>query len=394
MDVAGGHYDVLYRLKVLDNSSSSTVATIKVTATRSGSTQTLASRNIAANEFNAADTWQVFTLPVDILEDDTDIKFIVEFTSGVTDLYCDWIRVRLSGLITTDVFETYGIKDITKFAAGLFSATSDHALAVFQDGFWRATDAARQKFADNFWSGSVALNKFADDFFTYAKIQDSFAAFKASLTALPTVDELCNATDGFLKNLPSLDTAGKLILTSSAIGTKAPDYATLTDYKLTNSDISSSADIEASKILISGSTHLSDWRHASDLTKIDVAHLLGDIAAERMSANVVAAIGDQALNVAAVTGNVPALDSSGKLILAAGNIAQKATDLSHLWDKTVKISHLTDVTDEFRNAVGRFGEAEDYDGAVGSDVADSTASGGYARKAESTDSSGVLVEFT
>ena len=49
--------------------------------------------------------------------------------------------------------------------------------------------------------------------------------------------------------------------------------------------------VDATKILLAqGGSLLSTWRYASDLTKMDAAKLLGDIAAARMQTNVLAAI--------------------------------------------------------------------------------------------------------
>ena len=49
--------------------------------------------------------------------------------------------------------------------------------------------------------------------------------------------------------------------------------------------------VDATKILLAqGGSLLSTWRYASDLSRIDAAKLLGDIAAARMQANILAAI--------------------------------------------------------------------------------------------------------
>ena len=45
------------------------------------------------------------------------------------------------------------------------------------------------------------------------------------------------------------------------------------DGTIKDEDISADADIDPSKVLISGLVHLSDWRHATDLTKIDGANI-------------------------------------------------------------------------------------------------------------------------
>ncbi|RLE79178.1 MAG: hypothetical protein DRJ51_08265, partial [Thermoprotei archaeon] len=134
MELSGGHYHVLARLKVAANTSSATVATMYVKATRGGTEQTIASRPIRADEFEEAGKWQVFIMPVDINEDDTNIKVGVEFHPGVTDLWCDWIRVQLAGLLHSGLFERGGIRDLWAIADGLFKATPE-GRAKFEPGF-------------------------------------------------------------------------------------------------------------------------------------------------------------------------------------------------------------------------------------------------------------------
>jgi len=57
VELSGGHYHVLARLKVAANTSDAVVATMYVKATRGGTEQTIASRDIRANEFNEAGKW-------------------------------------------------------------------------------------------------------------------------------------------------------------------------------------------------------------------------------------------------------------------------------------------------------------------------------------------------
>ena len=97
MELPGGNYKVLYRLKVSNNSGTSPICKLYVKVTRGGTEQEIASMELRPYHFNAPDTWEVFELPVEVRDDDTDVKIGVEFYGGVADLWCDWIRVVPAG---------------------------------------------------------------------------------------------------------------------------------------------------------------------------------------------------------------------------------------------------------------------------------------------------------
>ncbi len=62
-------------------------------------------------------------------------------------------------------------------------------------------------------------------------------------------------------------------ITTAKIADSAVTSAKIANGTIVNDDISNMADIDPTKILISGLIHLSDWRHATDLTKIDGADI-------------------------------------------------------------------------------------------------------------------------
>jgi len=97
MELPGGNYKVLYRLKVSDNSGTSTICKLYVKATRGGAEREIASMELRPYHFNAPNTWEVFELPVEVRDDDTNVKIGVEFYGGVADLWCDWIRITPAG---------------------------------------------------------------------------------------------------------------------------------------------------------------------------------------------------------------------------------------------------------------------------------------------------------
>ena len=93
----GGNYKVLYRLKVSDNSGTSIICKLYVKATRGGAEREIASMELRPYHFNAPNTWEVFELPVEVRDNDTNVKIGVEFYGGVADLWCDWIRIAPAG---------------------------------------------------------------------------------------------------------------------------------------------------------------------------------------------------------------------------------------------------------------------------------------------------------
>ena len=266
MELSGGHYHVMARLKVADNTSNAVVATLYVRAVRDGVEQVIASRSIKASEFEEAGKWQVFTMPVDINEDDTDVRVGVEFHPGTTDLWCDWIRIQLAGKLHTGLFERGGIRDLWAIADGLFKATPE----------------GRAKFEPGFVNNSLL----ADDI------------------------DASKITSGVL----------------------SPDRI---------------PDLDASKI-VSG---------VLDLDRLPV-------------------LPTDKIQDGAITTSKLADGSVTGAKLAPGSVSYDKLDV------------------ELARGFGRYWEAEDWDGTTGSDVADSTASGGMARKAASTDPSGTLVEVS
>ena len=97
MELPGGNYRVLFRLKVSDNTRSEPIAKLYVKATRAGSERELAHFILRPIHFSQAKTWEVFELPVEIRDNDTNVKIGVEFYGGVADLWCDWIRAVPAG---------------------------------------------------------------------------------------------------------------------------------------------------------------------------------------------------------------------------------------------------------------------------------------------------------
>ena len=94
-----GSYVVLYRLKVSDNTSASTIANINVFIGGTDAPGTINSMDIRPIDFEEANKWQVFALPVeldkDAIEDYNGVEFRVSsFDPTVgADLYVDWIAV-------------------------------------------------------------------------------------------------------------------------------------------------------------------------------------------------------------------------------------------------------------------------------------------------------------
>ena len=394
MELSGGHYHVLARLKVAANTSDAVVATMYVKATRGGTEQTIASRDIRANEFNEAGKWQVFTLPVDINEDDTDIKIGVEFHSGITDLWCDWIRVQLAGLLHTGLFERGGIRDLDAIADGLFTADA----------------AGRAKFAPGFVNNAliypdIDASKITSGVFAEARIPHTFnnpLTLNANLNLADTAKiawsdvEISRGGANLLKTPDALDIGslrigGTEVITSArTLKNVSADAGIITSGQFGTERIADNA-ITAAKIAsnvdVSGKGFKAAW--ALDADKID-GHHAGTGADEVLVLD---------SNGLVPVGCIPGLDAS-KIISGVFDLARiPVLPTEKIGDEAITNPKLASgavsydkFNTELQRGFGRYWEAEDYDGTTGSDVTDSTAAGGKARKAASTDSDGSLVE--
>ena len=248
MDVTGGNYNVLYRLKVASNESSSTVAVLKALATRNGVADTvIAQREIRANEFNTSNEWQVFALPVNIRNDDTNVKFIVEHRQGVTDLYCDWIRVEVAARGLRDLLDENLLVHGTNFlsAPAVFGAQKLPRI-LFPDAV--TVDGGRHFQYDPVIEKAnpqIILKGTETNGETVALKQSAGAVKFVKWDGSSWIDKGL-ALESIHPNVLGINSDGKLVLTQ--IGTKAFSYASLTDYKLKVSDIDSAEFNAANKI--------------------------------------------------------------------------------------------------------------------------------------------------
>jgi len=96
LKLPGGTYNFSFRLKVADNTRPEVVAELEVRALRAGGEVVLASREVRATDFREAGVWQVFSLTANVMDDD-DVRVAVRFRSGITDLWCDWVRIQPIG---------------------------------------------------------------------------------------------------------------------------------------------------------------------------------------------------------------------------------------------------------------------------------------------------------
>ena len=120
MELPGGNYKVLFRLKVSDNTKSEPIAKLYVKATRAGSERELASFTLRPVHFSRAGAWEVFELPVEIRDDDINVKIGVEFYGGVADLWCDWIRAVPAGTAVAGDLRVLGSGRFDSFLARRF----------------------------------------------------------------------------------------------------------------------------------------------------------------------------------------------------------------------------------------------------------------------------------
>jgi hypothetical protein len=133
--VPGGNYWALYRLKVASNTSTSNVLKLDVSVTRGGNSNVvLGYRYIKPSNFDASNTWQVFAVPVEIRNDDTNVEIRgMEFQTGITDVYCDWVALVPMSKISTDLIEAYAVT-ANKIAAGAVTASKMTVAQIFIEG--------------------------------------------------------------------------------------------------------------------------------------------------------------------------------------------------------------------------------------------------------------------
>ena len=96
---------------------------------RDGIEQEIASAELRPCDFRKAGAWETFALPVEIRDDDADVRIGVEFYSGLADLWCDWIRVTLAEEhLAGDIHVLGALKARSLWAGGSEVISSDRVL--------------------------------------------------------------------------------------------------------------------------------------------------------------------------------------------------------------------------------------------------------------------------
>jgi len=150
MELPGGNYHVLYRLKVSDNSGTEAICKLYVRAVRDGVEQTIASSELRPCDFHKAGAWETFALPVEIRDDDEDVRIGVEFYSGLTDLWCDWIRLSLAEEhLAGDIHVLGALKASSLWAGGAEVISSDRVLKNVVTGVLNVRSFQREAGGDD-----------------------------------------------------------------------------------------------------------------------------------------------------------------------------------------------------------------------------------------------------
>lgn len=209
-------------------------------------------------------------------------------------------------------------------AAGALATGDD--LDDVSDGstFLKVTgvSGSHQVQATSIATGAVETAKLAADAVDGTKLADNAIANEHLGTGVVGAAEIATNAVTAVKINASSVTATK-IGADAVDGTKLADNAVSNEHigsgAVSNDEIASGADISPSKVLISGSINLDDWRHSADNEKI-AGSKLGNLSVDtaQIAAN---AVETAKINGVAVTSAKLAADS-----VVAGKIADNAVD--------------------------------------------------------------------
>jgi len=100
-----GDYKISFYIKVASKASSSVIAQLQFySATYGGNIATL---DIHPSDFTSANYWQEFSFPATLAIEYNDCEFRVDYTTGITQLSCDWVGLRSSGAGAVDTYLDY-----------------------------------------------------------------------------------------------------------------------------------------------------------------------------------------------------------------------------------------------------------------------------------------------
>jgi hypothetical protein len=101
-----GNYDIRYRLKVTDNSSSGVIARLFAGYfdPQKNTFVFLANRSIHANDFQSDGRYEEFSYSLDLAELTPDVELRIDYGDGSTDLYADNIRITNNSEAALPVF--------------------------------------------------------------------------------------------------------------------------------------------------------------------------------------------------------------------------------------------------------------------------------------------------
>ena len=228
-----GNYWVLFRLKVASNASDANLVKIDCVCTRGS----LGERQLHPNDFEQSNVWQTFAVPAEIRQNDTGIEFRgMNFQTGVTTIYCDYVAVIPMTKISTDLLEAYcvtapkiaaGIITVDKMSANSIDTNQLVAGAVVSSklALWRLTSDPSVTAGMLWWRSDLNQIRFYDgstiqwipkfpiNFSTTNIVNFSWSAFLAvcnsGLSAINTagniatgaINALAQVVDGFFSGL-------------------------------------------------------------------------------------------------------------------------------------------------------------------------------------------------
>ncbi|WP_205509897.1 hypothetical protein [Longitalea arenae] len=154
-----GYYLIQFRLKVSSNVSTSQICRLDVFSSQAGS-GALNYLTITPSMFDESNQWKLFTLPVQIPHNVTDLEIRgMEFVPGICDLYFDYVNVIAPDVLTVGGSGNVGIN--SALAIGT-TDTKGHKLAVAGSAIFTKVTVKTYPWPDYVFNASYRLRPLSE----------------------------------------------------------------------------------------------------------------------------------------------------------------------------------------------------------------------------------------